>query len=473
MVLFRPPAVAGLFYPDQPDRLRQDVDALLAKAHCSEHSPGQPPKALIVPHAGYVYSGEIAATAYACLKPYTEQIRRVVLLGPAHRVAFRGLAASRAARFRTPLGKVTIDLDLINELVDSGLVNWSDQAHAQEHSLEVQLPFLQRLIPSFSLVPLVVGDADAAQVAAVLERVWGGPETLILISSDLSHFEPQNTAVPHDQRTCDAILSLSEQTLDHHDACGRNPISGLLEMARRRHLSATLLDRRTSGDTQGDKSRVVGYAAFRFDGEETRQEQGEDTETQATLSAGQRDSLIQLAKASIRHGLQTGQALAVDVADYEAALQRPGAAFVTLEKHGNLRGCIGSLQAHRPLVQDVAENAYAAAFRDPRFPALREEELDNLDLHISVLTPAVPMTFTDEADLLRQIRPGVDGLILSDRGRRGTFLPSVWEQLPSREQFLAHLKQKAGLPADHWSDMLRVERYTTEIFGDEKTFMPN
>ncbi len=178
-----------------------------------------------------------------------------------------------------------------------------------------------------------------------------------------------------------------------------------------------------------------------------------------------RDILMAVAAASIRHGLSHGRPLPVSAADYVEELRSYRATFVTLERHGDLRGCIGTLEAVRPLVEDVAHNAFAAAFSDPRFPPLAAAELEGLALHLSILSPPEALPVVSEADLLRQMRPGIDGLILSDRGRRGTFLPSVWESLPSPAQFLHHLKLKAGLPADYWSDTLQISRYTAESFG--------
>ena len=186
--------------------------------------------------------------------------------------------------------------------------------------------------------------------------------------------------------------------------------------------------------------------------------------TEATLDSTQRATLRQLARESIAHGLRHGRPLPVDASAYSEDLRVPRATFVTLEENGELRGCIGTLEAHRPLVADVADNAFNAAFRDPRFPPLMSEELDSLDIHISVLSPPAPMHFCDEADLLAQLRPGIDGLILTASGHRGTFLPSVWVSLPKAEDFLRHLKRKAGLAADFWSPEIRVERYTTEAF---------
>ncbi|HEC18430.1 MAG TPA: AmmeMemoRadiSam system protein A [Gammaproteobacteria bacterium] len=188
------------------------------------------------------------------------------------------------------------------------------------------------------------------------------------------------------------------------------------------------------------------------------------SEASTTLCEEERILLHKIARESIAYGLQHGRPLPVEVERFPRPLREPGASFVTLNKHGELRGCIGSLEAQRPLVEDVAHNAFAAAFSDPRFPPVTAQELPALEDHISVLSPATPMTFTSEADLLRQIRPGIDGLVLEDGWHRGTFLPSVWESLPDKEQFLQHLKMKAGLPPDYWSDTLRVSRYTTESF---------
>jgi MEMO1 family protein len=256
----RPAAVAGMFYPEARARLAADVRDYLEDARASA---GPAPKAVIVPHAGYVYSAPIAAAAYARLAALRGTIRRVVLLGPTHRVPVRGLAVPATAAFATPLGAVAIDRDAIARLRDLPQVVTSDAAHAQEHALEVQLPFLQAVLGEFALVPLAVGDATADEVAGVLDALWGGPETLVVVSSDLSHYHPYATAQRIDRGTADAILAL-DPALDHEAACGATPINGLLLVARRRGLVPALLDLRNSGDTAGDRSRVVGYASFAF-----------------------------------------------------------------------------------------------------------------------------------------------------------------------------------------------------------------
>ena len=257
----REPAVAGSFYPNDPVLLQRQIDDLLDR----EITPGPAPKALIVPHAGYIYSGPVAASAYLQLLPIRKQIQRVVLLGPSHRTSFEGLAASSARYFSTPLGLVRIDQPAMDDILLLPQVRVYDDAHKEEHSLEVQLPFLQMILrKDFGLIPLVVGDATASSIAEVLEILWGGPETLLLISSDLSHYLDYSTAQRLDNATSAAIEQLNPQAIDYQQACGRNPVSGLLLAARHHSLRATTLDLRNSGDTAGSRDRVVGYGAYAF-----------------------------------------------------------------------------------------------------------------------------------------------------------------------------------------------------------------
>ena len=262
----RQPAVAGAFYPGQRSNLSSEVTALLAGVGPADHrnkSDARAPKAVIVPHAGYIYSGATAALAYARLSPARHTIRRVVLLGPVHRVPTPGLALPGATAFATPLGTIEMDQAAVDAIRHLRQVVVSPAAHAMEHSLEVQLPFLQVVLEDFKLLPLAVGDATPDEVAQVLEALWGGPETLIVISSDLSHFLPYKTAQAVDQDTVNHILAL-DGTLTHQQACGGTPVNGLLLAAKRHHLQAQLLGLCNSGDTAGDKGRVVGYASVAF-----------------------------------------------------------------------------------------------------------------------------------------------------------------------------------------------------------------
>ena len=260
----RPAAVAGAFYPGETGVLRHDVQAMLATAQAHAPAASTPPKALIVPHAGYIYSGPVAASAYAQLIPARARIKRVVLLGPVHRVPVRGLALPGSVDFfETPLGNVPLDRQAMDSIASLPQVVESLAAHAWEHSLEVQLPFLQQVLDDFSLVPLAVGDATPQEVAQVLEKLWGSEETVIVISSDLSHYLPYEAAKRVDHATAQAILEL-DAPVSHEQACGGTPVNGLLVAARHHHLKPQLLDLRNSGDTAGDRSRVVGYGAFAF-----------------------------------------------------------------------------------------------------------------------------------------------------------------------------------------------------------------
>ena len=257
----REPAVSGLFYPADVSILSRQIDEYLEAAESVEPAP----KAMIVPHAGYIYSGPVAASAYARLIKVREKINRVILLGPAHRVGFRGLAGPLSHSFRTPLGAVEIDVEQIKQITAQfPQVIQDDRPHAEEHSLEVHLPFLQRILGDFTLVPLVVGKATADEVAEVLEALWNGPETLIVISSDLSHFYDYTTAIKRDTSTSAAIEALHGEDIGPEDACGYLPVRGLLKVASKKSMQAQTIDQRNSGDTAGSKDRVVGYGAYTF-----------------------------------------------------------------------------------------------------------------------------------------------------------------------------------------------------------------
>jgi MEMO1 family protein len=258
----RAPAVAGTFYPGTGEALAQSLAQMLGEAALGATERAAP-KAIIAPHAGYIYSGPVAASVYALLAPARRRIHRVVLLGPTHRVAVRGLALPGCRAFATPLGTVEVDAAAVQALRALPQVLVSSRAHALEHSLEVHIPFLQTVIEAFTLVPLAVGDANATEIAAALEILWGGPETLIVVSSDLSHYLTYGDAQAVDRATAKAILDLTTD-ISHEQACGATPVIGLNHFARRRGLKSELIDLRNSGDTAGDKGRVVGYGAFAY-----------------------------------------------------------------------------------------------------------------------------------------------------------------------------------------------------------------
>ncbi len=461
MTATRPAAVAGAFYPADPQDLRDALAGHLASADaCSDSGP--PPKMLVLPHAGYVYSGDVAGLGYAPLARWRRDVTRVVLLGPVHRVPVRGLAAPTAGAFETPLGRVPLDTAALAALGDLPQIVWSDRAHAQEHSLEVHLPFLQTVLGTgFTLVPLAVGDAGPAEVAEVLERLWGGDETLIVISSDLSHFLPYAQAQARDHATVERILHFASD-LRGDEACGAAPLNGALQVARRHGLTPRLLGLCNSGDSTGDRGRVVGYGAIAFESATHTGDAARADEDDAALGA----LLVSIARRTIADALGLPAPVSSPPSD-DPALHRPGATFVTLhDANGELRGCIGQLEASRPLGEDVRANALAAAFSDPRFAPLRASEWPGLQLEVSLLDAPEPLAVRSEAEALAALQPGIDGVILEWRGRRATFLPQVWAQLPDPGRFLAALRHKAGLPTGFWDDDVRLSRYRVRSFSD-------
>jgi AmmeMemoRadiSam system protein B/AmmeMemoRadiSam system protein A len=441
MASVRPAAVAGMFYSGDPGALSAELDELFGGVEQLAPRLGFP-KALIVPHAGYLYSGPVAARAFDELAPGRGIVRRVVLLGPVHRVPVRGLAVPAAEFFDTPLGRIAVDRKAIEDLRALPQVVISDPAHAAEHALEVQLPFLQKVLGEFRIVPFAVGVAGVEEVAEVIERLWGGAETVIVISTDLSHYHSYEQARKIDGSTVARIASFATD-LDHDEACGATPLNGFLYFSRKRNLSIRLLAACNSGDTAGGKGQVVGYSAFALhEGAEVSFEEAGGT-------------LLALARGAIEESLdgkETG-------AERPSWLQRTGATFVTLTREGALRGCIGSLEAARSLGADVAENARGAAFRDPRFAPMTREEWARCKVEVSLLSTPKPLRFADEADLLGQISAGEDGLIIEADGKRGTFLPQVWQSIPEPRQFLKDLLRKSGLPADTRLARCKIYRY--------------
>ena len=444
------PNVAGMFYPGGGEALRSEVDAHLGQVRAA----GPSPKALIAPHAGYRYSGSIAASAYARLKPRAHEIRRIVLLGPTHYHPIPGVAVSSAESFETPLGRVPVDLASISRTLELPFVQRFDPTFEREHSLEVHLPFLLRVLARFTVAPLLVGDASPADIGTLLETLWGEPETAIVISSDLSHYLDYESARRLDAKTSEAIVALRYEDVGYEQACGRRAVNGLLHLAKRRGLEARALDVRSSGDTAGPRDRVVGYGAYAFFEPAHR-----------ALGLEARRHLLGIAARSIRHGIAHGKACDIDLGRLPAELRERRATFVTLKANGRLRGCIGSLRATRPLGEDVAHNAHAAAFADPRFPPIEESNVAGLGIKISVFSRPEAMQVESEADLVAQLQPAVDGLIIRDGEKRATFLPSVWRRIPESERFVRELAGKAGWPAGHWSETVRAWRYTTEDFG--------
>ncbi|WP_239512374.1 AmmeMemoRadiSam system protein B [Bifidobacterium aerophilum] len=505
----RPAAVAGSFYPSDAHELRAMVDrqldyarTLLRDSGFAKRLPQGAPKAVIVPHAGYVYSGTTAALAYALLERGRGTIRRAVIIGPTHRVAVRGVACPSASAFRTPLGTVPIDRDAERRAIAAvPSMSVNDATHAHEHAVEVQIPFLQRVLgDDLTIVPLNAGDATPVEVGAVIQALWGGPETVIVISSDLSHYHPESVARDLDDRTIAHIASSGDPTIRPSRACGAYPVNGLLAVAREKALLLRFLGCSTSGDDgkaalaavdgrhadrpamRDPDTPVVGYASFAawehdMQGSEAiRAGAGRRRAADGAANLPDHDDTVlpRLARAALEHHLGLAKPADPTPADLVTAhpeLNRPGASFVTLTKRGHLRGCIGTLEAYRPLGRDIAEHAIDAAVHDPRFLPVTADEYPDIAVEVSVLSDPEPMSATSRAALERMLEPGRDGLILDDgRGHRATFLPQVWAELTDCHEFVGHLLRKAGLPASYdWHDGSMIcQRYAVTAF-DEAT----
>ncbi len=464
MSKIRKAAVSGTFYPDNKDHLDQMLDHFLNKAPSLEAKP----KAIIVPHAGYIYSGQVAASAYKPLAKIKDSIKRVILIGPSHHSSFDGFALPASEYFETPLGKVKIDQDIIKSLKTDINICISDKIHKDEHSLEVHIPFLQKIFnDSIKITPILVGNCNIDQSSEIIEKLWGNDETLIIISTDLSHYHPYEEAYVTDAKTCKDIEKLEISELDTEKLCGFLPVCGLMQVAKKKKLDINIIDFCNSGDiiidnknVEQDDNGVVGYGAFYC---ATKENLGE------IMSKPHKQELLAIAREIIEYSLENNY----DTPEFlDSALEfnlDPRATFVTLTMDDKLRGCIGSLEASRDILQDVAFNAYSAAFLDNRFSKLTKNELDDVKISISILNPSENLEFTSEKDLLNKIRPNIDGLILTSGNKRVTFLPSVWNEIKNKQDFINHLKIKAGLQKNFWDNNIKIARYTTNNF-DESLF---
>ena len=389
------------------------------------------------------------------------------MLAPDHRVGFAGAAVSDVVAYETPLGLVKLHNDASELRRKSDLFQPVASSDRYEHSLEVLLPFLQYYLGDFELIPIVVGRGDIRRYAAAIDPLLD-TGSLLVASSDLSHYLPYEQAQARDQETIKAILDLDIEHLlkIENSACGRIPISITLSVARRHGWQPVLLHHSNSGDTAGDHQRVVGYAAIAFFGGSAMQS---NKDSPHDFSQHQGDILIKLARQTISEKLGRFSEEVDPEALQDNAFQARRGTFVTLTIDGHLRGCIGSLEAAESVLEGVKRNALNAAFRDPRFPGLDEKELDKIDIEVSILTDPQPLEYRDSQDLLAKLRPHVDGVILRKGLASATFLPQVWEQLPQAETFLSHLCRKAGLAADAWkTSRLEIMTYQVQYFEEEK-----
>lgn len=466
---YRHPSVAGIFYAAAPQELLADVETYL-KAGSFRPFSAYRPEILIVPHAGYAYSAATAAKAYAQLQKY-KNIRRVVLVGPAHFYAGKGAFVSDYGFFATPLGKVKVDTAEVAALASSSpeiVVN--NRAHAKEHSLEVQLPFLQKVLSGFKIVPLLYGDIKAETLAAALEKYINDKQTLIIVSADLSHYHAYDKARELDAVTAQKIENKAAD-IEAHESCGAVGINAALLLASEKHLRPQILDLVNSGDTVGDKNRVVGYGAWSFfpDSQQEQPQSKLDREVESlrNFASQYKTELLSVAERSLEKAISDGGRYSPSRRSLPYEVFHKGAVFVTLKKAGALRGCIGNILPQTSVVKNIADNTYKAALEDKRFTPVTKEEASNLKISVSLLSGFEEISYKDEVDLLRKINKDIDGILIQDGNRQGIFLPSVWQEIRNKTEFLRQLKIKAGINPSYWHNKIKVYRFRTVEINNE------
>jgi AmmeMemoRadiSam system protein B/AmmeMemoRadiSam system protein A len=447
------PVVAGQFYPGDKAQLKAVIEKYLADAKPVEiegHIIG-----LAVPHAGYQYSGPVAASGFKQLQG--KDYKTVVVIAPSHRVPFEGVALTTKDFYETPLGRIPIANDLSRKLISEN--SWAKddpRPFLVEHSLEVELPFLQTVLNNFRLLPIIMGlegTIDVEKLAEALNRLLPGGDALFVASTDLSHYHAYNEAVEKDKKTIKIVEGMDAAKLERSvqdgsaEMCGSLPVCTLMALTKIRGGSAKLIEYANSGDTAGDKSRVVGYAAMAF----------AEPEKQG-LTETQKKTLLKVARQAVEAEVLGKRQTPVNVSD--PLLNAPGAVFVTLKKRGDLRGCIGHIFPIEPLIMSVRDNAIAAASRDPRFEPVTPQELKDIHIEISVLTSPEPL-----ANPL-DVRVGTDGLIITKGFNKGVLLPQVpVEQGWGKEEFLDGICRKAGLQPGSWKDA-KLERFQAIVFSE-------
>lgn len=465
----REPAVAGSWYPGRPEVLSRDVRGYLEKAK-GERVEGEI-VALISPHAGYVYSGQVAAHAYKMVEG--RSFDSVVVVAPSHYVSFRGVSLYDRGGYRTPLGVVPVDMELSRKMIEKGRgIQFLPEAHAKEHSLEIQLPFLQIALGSFKLVPVVMEPQwsweSCQNLALTMAEAARGKKVLLVASSDLSHFHPQGEAVGLDRVVLNHIDRFDAEGLSRDlkdgrcEACGGGPMVSVMLAAKALGANrGKVLKYLNSGDVTGDRSGVVGYAAgvfYRGNGGKAAMKEDKRVGVDLGLSDEDKRTLRHIAKTVIEN-----KAKRKPVPEFKIdspLLKENRGAFVTIQKKGQLRGCIGYIEGRGPVWKTVEEMAEAAAFRDPRFPSVTEQELPDLQVEISVLTPLKRISD------VREIEVGKHGLYIKKGWSSGLLLPQVATEYGwNRETFLEHTCQKAGLPSNAWKDKdAEIYLFSADIF---------
>ncbi len=435
----REPVFAGSWYPSDEKELRNLTEEYLNNLDNLNFNGTI--KAVIVPHAGYIYSGQIAAAAF---KQLDDEYETVFLIGPSHSYPLTDVSVSNLDYFSTPLGRVKVS-DKSKEILKENIVENIEEAHSNEHSLEVEIPFLQMQLKDFEIVPLIVGETDVEEFKNVLSRNVG-EEDLIVVSVDLSHYHEYNEALSLDYISVKNIMELNYEKIISSEIDAPWAVSSLLKLAKEKYWKPYLITYSNSGEVTGDKTSVVGYSAIVF----VEEFNNEDKEF-----------LLNLARKSAEEYLKSGEKIEVDEKDVPINLRESKACFVTFIKDEQLRGCIGHIVPQMPLYQCVIENSINAATKDPRFSPMNSNELKASKIDVSVLTLPTILEHKTSEELLYKLNPYQYGVILQRGENQSTFLPSVWEFIPNKQEFLANLCIKGNMEADCWKDP-RTEIYIYE-----------
>ena len=431
-------AVSGMFYPNDKKEIAKLIDEYEINI---KNDTNYISRLVIAPHAGYKYSG---FGAYFAIKHLGG--KNIFIFAPAHKVYVEGIAISSYDYFETPFGDVQVNSEITQEIAAKFNANYCDEAFETEHAIEVQLPFLKYLNKDFTIIPILVGNCDPKVIYEIISYYYENSNNSFVISSDLTHFLTDEKAKKIDNITAQMIECNKTENFHREQACNASAICGAVKFSKSKNFSFIRLDMRNSSLVTNDKNNVVGYGSWML-------YQGEKNQF---IKKYYSDFVKEICLNSIK---TKGN---MPKTNYPAVLNEIGASFVTLEKRGNLRGCIGSIVAYRELIDDLISNAYMSAYKDPRFQPLRESEISEIEIKISLLSEPVEIDFTDEEDLLEKIVQNKDGIIISDLGKRAVYLPSVWEQLPDKRIFLYSLKQKAGLSPEHFSNTFKAYRFYTE-----------
>ncbi len=459
----RKSVIAGTWYPGSKENLSRMLDNFFSNA--GREDLGEI-RAVIAPHAGYVYSGQVAAYSFNQIKGGGYE--RVILLAPTHHYPFDGASIANYTHYETPLGEVRISPLAEKLMGESRLISSIPAAHSKEHSAEIEVPFLQKALGDFELVPIIVGRMSWEDVDEFSDLIIRhlDDKTLIVASTDLSHYHPYDKAVSMDKACIDSILALDSGKASNCEMCGYFPVLITMRIAEKLNWSTRLLKYANSGDVTGDKSGVVGYAAIAFYTNPGKVDSQKDNPAKE-LTEEQKKYLLKLARDSIELYVREGRRLEPETDD--PMLRENKGVFVTLEKNGQLRGCIGHIEPIQPLYLDVRDNAINAAVHDPRFKPVGVDELDKIEVEVSVLTTPELIKASSPEEYLEKIQAGVDGIILDYRGRGATYLPQVWEMLPEKEDFLSNLCEKAFLPSDCWKKLdIKIYKYQVLAFKEHE-----